>query len=471
MTLLEPQPIIEGEPAREYVAGGDSWWMRSRNTSLPFPFDDLTEDFGDDLYDRMYLDPQCAAVLNVLRAGVIEEGVQLSPPEAVAAADVDGHDLAKEIAAFCRSVLEDLETPLDDVLWDMLAALRNGSRVAEQVYSEEQLQRRERLVLRALKVKPHRATAFVVDPFMNVVGLQVLQPARPTEDEGAAKPRNPVIDRSKFAVLSFRPENGDPRGRSIYRPAYTPWWAKMQVWPEFLKYLARFASPSIYGTVGEKAQEVVIKNADGTTTKKSAVEVLFEALLAFRNGSAGAFPYGTLLNVLEATGDGAPFLNAFTRADQQITVGVLHQSRATLEAEHGSRADSESGQDVLDTIVRQIKRSVCRMLRLDVLRPMVAYTYGEEAAASLTPVPSLGSVERRDVAKMATAIAAMAKQGLIFPSQLPGIYAQLNLPVPVVGEAPVGAPKPATPAAETDEDDERDETERDDERDDEERTA
>ena len=461
MTLLEPQPILDGEPAREYVAGGTSWWVRTRNTALPWPFDDLTEDFGEDVYDRMYLDPQAAACLNVLRAGTIEEGVQLSPPEAVAAADADGHDRAREIVAFCRSVLEDLETPLDDVLWDMLAAMRNGSRVAEQVYDAQQLEQRGRLVLRALKVKPHQATAFVVDPFMNVVGLQVLAPAQPADDgatpaDGATRPRNPVIDRAKFAVLTFRPENGDPRGTSIYRPAYAPWWAKMQVWPEYLKYLARFASPSLWGTTGEKATEIVIRNTDGSTIKKSAVEVLFETLLAFHNGTVAAFPYGTQLKALEAVGDGAPFLNAFTRADQQITVAILHQTRATMEAQFGSRADSESGQDVLDTIVRQCKRALCRMLRTDVLRPLVAYNYGEEEAATLTPVPSLGSVERRDVAKMATAIAALAKQGLIFPSQLPGIYAQLNLPAPVAGEAPVGAPKPATPAAQTD--DERDDT-------------
>ena len=449
MTLLEPQPILAAEPAREYVAGGASWWARTRTQSLPWPFDDLTEDFGDDIYDRMYLDPQAAAVLNVLRAGAIEEGVNLTPPEAVAAADADGHDLAIEIRDFCRSVLNDLETPLDDVLWDMLAALRSGSRVAEQVYSDAQLAR-GRLVLRALKVKPQRATAFVVDAFMNVVGLQVLQPALPAAVGGVAQPRNPVVDRSKFAVYTFRPENGDPRGRSIYRPAYPPWWAKMQVWPEFLKYLARFASPSIYATTGEKAQEVVIKNPDGTITRKSPVEFLFETLLAFQNGTVAAFPYGTLLEVLEATGDGAPFLNAFGRCDQQITIAVLHQTRATLEAKYGSRADSESGQDTLDTIVRQIKRSLCRMLRTDVLRPMVAYTYGEDAAQALTPVASLGSVERRDVAKMAVAIAALAKQGLIFPSQLPGIYAQLNLPAPVVGEQPVGAPAPAASAAPVD---------------------
>src|SRR5262245_23048506 len=119
---------------REYVAGSVSAFQSKRMLrGLPWAFDDLSRDFGDDSYDRMLLDPATRAVDGVLRSGIIEEGVTLAC--AVMDADADGYALGQEIHAFCESVLADLQTPLDDVLWDMLGALAFGSRVAEEVYT------------------------------------------------------------------------------------------------------------------------------------------------------------------------------------------------------------------------------------------------------------------------------------------------------------------------------------------------
>jgi phage gp29-like protein len=176
-------------------------------------------------------------------------------------------------------------------------------------------------------------------------------------------------------------------------------------------------------------QGITVKNPDGTTSVKPAVEVLGDALLAFRNGTGMAFPYGTLLNALEVAGNGEAFHAAFTHCDGQIALAVLHQTLATLEAQYQARASSEVHQDTLETIIRQAKRAVCLMLRRDVLRPMVAYNYGPDAARTLTPTVSLGSVERQDLAAMMTAIAQLARAGYLDGSQYQAIDAQLNLPV------------------------------------------
>ena len=411
---------------------------------LPWAFDDLSRDFGDDIYDRMLLDPAVRAVDGVLRSGIIEEGCTLSC--AVDDEAADGYALAQEIHALCESVLSDLAIPLDDVLWDLLGAISTGARVAEEVYiltpatsyslpDTTPIQRgAELLVLSALKVRPRRSLAFVVDAFMNTRGLLARPPGGSISTTMVIDTSRPVanlLPREKFAVLSFRPIDNDPRGSSAFRPAYTPWWTKMQVYPEFLKYLAQFASPSIYATASELAtsQGIKVTNPDGTTTIKAAVEVLGEALLAFQNGTALAVPYGTLIDAIEVAGNGEAFHAAFTHCDQQIALAVLHQTLATLEAQHQARASSETHQDTLDTLVRQAKRAVCVMLRRDVLRPMVAYNYGDEAARQFTPTCSLGSVERQDLAAMMTAVAQLARAGYLDPSQLAALDAQLNLPV------------------------------------------
>jgi len=58
----------------EYVAGGTGLWSRTALRTLPAAIDDVTQDFGDDLYDRMDLDPVVHANKNVLKVAIIEEG-------------------------------------------------------------------------------------------------------------------------------------------------------------------------------------------------------------------------------------------------------------------------------------------------------------------------------------------------------------------------------------------------------------
>ncbi len=451
------RPIL----ATEYAVAATGLWSRTAWRTLPWAFDDVTQDFGDDLYERMLLDPQVVAVLNILRAAIIEEGVRLD--SAVKDETADGYDLANEIEEFCESVIGDLQISIDDVLWDMLSAVAFGSRMAEQVYQDRPAtayalpgtspvsRTGQMLTLAALKPKPRRSVAFVVDAFMNVQAIQAQLPGTGwmglgTWDAQSAASWPGVLPRHKFAVLSFRPESSDPRGTSAFRPAYTPWWTKMQVWQEFLKYLATFASPSVYAIASEKASNNGVKDSDGTI--KPATQVLLQTLLDFKNGTAAAFDYGTILGALEVQNDGAPFRDALTLCDQQITIAVLHQTLATLEAQHQARASSEVHQDVLDTLQRQAKRSVARMLHRDVLMPLVRYNYGEDAAKRLTPSVSLGEVEQHDFAAMANAIAALAKAGYLDPSQYAEVDTQLGLPPRAdVPEQAAAVPEPETGVA------------------------
>ena len=123
-----------------------------------------------------------------------------------------------------------------------------------------------------------------------------------------------------------------------------------------------------------------------------------------------------------------------------MTVAVLHQTRATMEARHGSKADSETGQDILGTVIRQAKRAVCTMLRRDILKPLVSYNYGPDASRMLTPMISLGSVEQQDWSAYATAVAALAKSGYIAPDQYAALDERLGLP-------PRALPQGQTPSA------------------------
>lgn len=413
---------------QEYVVAGGFWWWKgnaARGLALPWAIDDITQDFGDDLYDRMELDSQVAACDIGLRAAVLEDGFHLS--SAIDDADADGYQQANDLVTFCEKNLDDLDTPLDDTAWDLLGAIGRGNRVAEIVYHPfDTSPLPGRAVLQNLMVKPREMTAFVVDPYMRTLGLMARSLDRPAGVLPGALivPLNTpnLLPREKFAIVTFRPHNNDPRGTSAYRPAYNPWNLKMQAWQDYLKYLAQFATPIIVG----KTVPGVLDRPDPTTGLTiRAVDALLEQLLKLHNSSAIAVQGGAEIELLFSTGEGKAFLNAIALFNEEITKAITTQTLATNEGQHQARAAASVHQDALDTLIRQAKRSICHTLRRDVLRNLIRYNFGD-AAVLLTPKISLGELQVEDAASMITAFSHVGFA--IHPSQMAGIDRRLNLP-------------------------------------------
>jgi hypothetical protein len=418
-------------PGTEYVAGGRWNWLQNVPKALPFAFDDLTADFGDDIYERMLFDPQVAACLHTLKAAILADGVGVVPAVTDKADAAQGR--AQEIADFVAADLEDLNPSLDDSLWSLADAMAYGNKTAEQVYRLDG----GALHLAALKVKERRTTAFVVDAYLNTIGVLGLIPGQPMPvmssyliDDPARTPN--LLPREKFAILSYWPRDSDPRGTSILRAAYRPWWDKQQTIPEYLKYLAQFAGPSIIATAPESVLPYLPSDADGNPTAGgtllSVEQQIANQLANFRNGTYLVLPFGATAQPLQVAGDGQAFMHAFDRFDRQISVAILHQTLATNEGQHMARAAATVHQDVLALLIRMGKRAVARMLKRDVFRPLVRYNFGEDAARLLTPDANMSEVEAEDLSPRMVAVAQLADKGLIFPSQLPEIFGDLGLP-------------------------------------------
>lgn len=382
----------------------------------------------------MSWDPQIAACLSIFKAGILEGGLDLAP--AIDDATDPEYDLAVGIAEEATTMFDNLQTALDDVLWDMLSCLHLGSKVAELVFEIQPgvTENRPMLQLVAIKPKPRNATAYVVDAYTNVYGLLIRAPMQASPFLGTATfdPQHPpenFLPRAKFCISSFRPVDSDPRGTSILRPAYDPWWRKRQIYLEHLRYISQFAGPSIIGFTAPEAITAAATDdlgnlLDGVlpVTPEMAMQ---QALEQFHNGTAAAFPFGAQVKVLEANGDGQPFFTAIAECNIAITKSLLTQSLATEEGEHSTRAAAGVHQDVLGTLVRQGKRSLLRMVTKDILQPWVLRNWGEKAV-HLTPACSLGEAEQQDVAPMITALAAAGYT--IGPSQLAAIDVSLGLP-------------------------------------------
>src|SRR5215469_18887541 len=71
------EPSLE-RLVREYVAGGGWAWYGQVARTLPNAIDDVTADFGDDLYERMLFDPQVSAVSTIFKASILESGLDMT---------------------------------------------------------------------------------------------------------------------------------------------------------------------------------------------------------------------------------------------------------------------------------------------------------------------------------------------------------------------------------------------------------
>lgn len=433
---ITPRPATPDELRREYVSGsaGIAWWGRFAR-ALAWSIDDITAQFGDDLYDRMLCDPQVAACEQVLRASIVEEGAMFSPA-IEDKADPD-YDTAVALRDEFEAEMQQMDTPLDDVLLNMAKAVGFGSKVAEGVYSYGPLQKPTSalpggkvLRLRALKVKPRRTTSYVVDPYYNIVGLLVQETNQPSPmiTGWVIDPKGPppnLIPPEKFLIYTWRPQDSDPRGTSLLHAAYVPWWLKQQVLTEWRKYLARFASPSLIGITAQNAQ---------TTYSEAGLPIepedkFLASLLSFQNGTAVAIPFGSQVQPIEVSGQGnRTFMDALGRCDQQITKAILTQSLATEEGAHQARAAAQVHQDALDTIIRQAKRGLARAIEQQIIRRWIVWNWGADLL-HLAPKVTLGTTERHDQTDLINAMANLYKSGYLHESQMAAADELVGLPV------------------------------------------
>lgn len=426
------QVQVAADPRKEYVAGAALQWYLNIPHALPWALDDVATDFGPDIYERMMLDPQVRASLNVQKASVLESGINLLP--AVSNKEDDGYAQAVALCNDVEDMFDALGTSIEDTLWNMMDAFGLGNRVAEQVFDLGATRSgKTQYLLQTLAVRPPQSYAFVVDAYNTVLGILGRIPGQPFPVQAgmllADVQHTPnLLPRSKFAVYSFRPHNMDPRGTSLLRPAFSAWNAKVQLAREYLRYLTQFATPSLLGFTAPDAEPTASTDATGNLVETTPEQVMLVALQAFQNGTAAAFPNGAQVQPIEMSGEGLAFLNAFHHYDTQIIKSILGQTLATEESQHQTRAATGSHKDILDTLTRQIRRSLERMIRKDVLEIWLRLN-GLEKLIPLLPLLTLGQTEDEDKSAMMVAIAQLRRADYLHRSQFSEIDALLGLPV------------------------------------------
>jgi hypothetical protein len=422
----EPQPVKND---REYVSGSRGIIRAKSKQALSQSIDSLTRQFGWQVYDAMLCDPIVSGAFDILRLGILGSEMQMSPTHKKATPDAEDTPetiRSKEIADFDTRLIASFDRDWTAFLWEALEALAYGNKLAEKVYRLEDCgEDKGRLVFETIKFKPRWTWLFVTDGRFNVLGIMAW-----TADETGVT----VLPRDKFAIFTCQSRDGDPRGTSVLRAAYESWNEKVLLWPDYQKFRTRFGNPKPIGTTaeGERARPPLDANGKSIagTIPVSPQEYLVELLAEWSNDAVIAVPHGTEIDLCEPKGDGKLYREAVDLFNREIVHAILKNARTTLEAEHGSKADSESAQDVTGMAIRLYRRFLSDFVRREIIMPANELNFGKEDARKYTPHPTFADIEHQDFEATAGAFAKLKTAGLIPDELIPTVLEKLGLPIP-----------------------------------------
>ena len=451
---------------KEYIAGG-GFGSADVNITLAHRSDALTKKFGDEIVKKMMRDPEIAKCIRVLKISVLADGVIFFPAVSKPAKfvkrpnntddatkkleydnDLKRYEQAQRYADFATRAIENLDTTFRSTLYNMLDAIIYGNKVAEQTYVEipskivnrdwkKMLEAQEASIfeestlwtLKSIRVKPRNAVHFEIDKFSTLVGF-----SSPFAQNNA---ENKILPREKFLVLTFQGQDEDPRGNTILEAVYNAWHLKMQLWPEYLRWLLQCAIPGLVGYTSDTTDNKrylrdenndLIKDADGNPLYEADVETLLNALQQMRNSTAIALPHGAKVEPINNAISGDPFKGMRDVLNEEIEMGLILQTLATSEGRNMSRAAAQSHMSILDLFVWFIKGLVMDMITNDLLKPLFKANFGEDFDMNMLPIVSMGDTERRDFALDVTAISLGVKSGFFGKSQFIGLDKMVGAP-------------------------------------------
>ncbi len=428
--FAENPNLPESVMTQEYVASlsfGYKDTLQRGRRALSKNIDDLERSLRYDIYEQMALDAQVRSCFGILVAGILGGGMDILP---TVKPDDPKYKAALETVDFVeRCLYQHLETPfLSEFLPDMLKAIYQGHRIAEKVcYPINESPEKGKLVYKYLKVKPRRQVAFVVDAYLNVHGITTAP--RPGQKEAQ------VIPRGKFVVLTWKPENSDPRGTSDFRVIYEPWWNKQKLRPNWLRFLHQFGTPSLIGKLAEQTAwqqqrdlttGATILGPDNKPLWVNRAKEMLGELEKFQSNSIIVIPNGAEVDIVEVKGDGKAFLMALSANNSEIAKGLLYQTMATEETgAAGSRSTSNVAADIISVVVEYGISIVERMVYQDILKPLVETNFPEG-----TPIPKvrLPGANRADFLAWASAIGKLMAVDFFEPDQLEALDSFLGVP-------------------------------------------
>lgn len=331
---------------------------------------------------------------------------------------------ALEITAFCRDQLLNPDVRIGRAIEHAFLGLLEGASGCQQVWKRTT---GGRFGLSSLDPVPTDRFRWFYD--RHVLGVQ------PGDDASELVPVDDLGARIAVMVVSPHVTRRDRCG--ILRRCFAPWLTARNGLEWWARDVEIFASPFRWAKY---------KRGD----KKAAAE-LREAMRGMGNMGYAAFPDDVDLEFLkgfDVAGKGqGDLVGHCERSESKAILGATQT--ADIQVGAGSKASSGVHLDVVETRVDGYGRMICEdFFRRQILKPLVAASFGTEAADLHTPIPQI-RVRRND--DLLTFFEAMEKAGSAGVRTIPVafVHARTGIPQPEDDEPCLEPAKaaPAPPAA------------------------
>jgi len=372
-------------------------------------------------------DAQYASLLQSRKLGLLERGwrveaARTDPPDngrkgkkRPSKADSAKADKAEELAEFARRNLERLPNFEQD-LFELLDAISKGFAVSEIMWRLDG----GKWVVDCLKSRPQRRFSF--------------------DDKGQLRLRKPLGERrsrtlrgeagrpvppGKFLVHVHMSQHENPLGQPLALKAFWPHWFKKNAVKFWSVFMDRFGMPTATvtyqpGAKGQRDEALKVLESYMSTTGVVLPEgVRLELQDAARGGGAGV--YETFVEVM----------------DSWMAKLVLGATLTSAEGRHGTQALGGVHADIREDILRWDGRSLAATVGTQLIRWMVHFNFGAEAADDLAPQFYFETDPQVDLGKQVQIDKALARElGLKLP--LADLYKKYGVRPPADDEEAIG---------------------------------
>lgn len=412
-----PETQVISSPTAEYIAGSTAspYWPGHR--VLPQSIDDLERDVDSatKTYEQMGNDPILGGAVDELKIAVLEQGWRVvgavkkpvkrkGEADSVAEAEyAESEEIREFIEWNLNSLTQRQVASFNTICWDMLSAIAFGHRIAEWTFAvADSGPYAGGEILSTIKVKNRRNYAFAMSATNDVVGIVARIAGKGhalrTGLVYDVKVLPNAISPNKFWIYTIGSVENDPRGTSQFRKCYAPWYEKQTLRPERLKYGAQFGGGKVIVTLGVNTPSTIkMANLDGTIEDTPSFIAAQRVVAELSNSRGAVFPPDCKVDFHMPTGDGNAIGTQIDACDREMVYALKKQIRQTMEAKHGSKADSQTAENIADKVTNWFRRGLAESFA-PVIRALVMVRYGEEAAERYTPSVEFSASSTGDLA-------------------------------------------------------------------------
>lgn len=290
-----------------------------------------------------------------------------------------------QVREFLTDSLNELETPFEDVMREVLSAYEYGFSISEPVYKLENGLYR----WKSLLVRPPHSFQFDVADDGSIKAVMQDQ----NNSSGVRIPPERLIH------YIYQPEFSNPYGKSDLRAAHASWVTKKFVMRFMAIYLERFASPTVIGRYP-------------TTAGDQEINRIHEVLRTIQNVTTLALPEGTTVDFLQPQRDASEtYIKAINAMDTKIARAILVPDLLGMSGEKtggGSYSLGQTQYDMFLATIEKDRRVMTRIINDKLIRPLLQANFGQKIEAKF----EFMSMTKEDESKYAE-IWARAIQGKV----------------------------------------------------------